>query len=164
MKINDEARAKLLETVSGLTDQELNEKPADDKWSIKQILEHLYVMESVIIKTIQSELQTGNYKKASDKPIERTIERSIKIKAPDFAQPSDDFKTLEELTSKLSATHDLLKMISETVPPENLDEKSYPHPVFGNMSLKQWIPFIGYHELRHIEQIEEVKAFLKRTT
>lgn len=26
------------------------------------------------------------------------------------------------------------------------------------MSLEQWIPFVGYHEVRHTEQIREIKA------
>ena len=161
MRINEDAREKLLAAVNGLTDKELNEKPADDKWSIKEILEHLCLIEGGIIKTIQSELLNGNPKEASHKPIESSLDRSIKIKAPKFAQPSDDFKTLKELKIKLSATHDLLRNITDTTPLEQLEKRAYLHPVFGEMSLKQWIPFIGYHELRHIEQIEEVEDSLK---
>lgn len=163
MRINEEAREKLLVAVNGLTDEELNVKPSVDKWSIKQILEHLYLIEGGIIKTIQLELQTGNHKETSLKPIESSIDRSIKVKAPNFAQPSDDFKTLKALKIKLSATHDLLKKITDTTPLEQLEKRAYSHPVFGELSLKQWIPFIGYHELRHVEQIEEVKDFLKNS-
>lgn len=163
MKINDEAREKLLASVNGLTDKELNEKPSEDKWSIKQILEHLHLIEGGIIKTIQWVLQNGTPKNTSEKPIEQSLDRSIAIEAPDFAQPSEDFKTLEELQNDLSATHDLLRTIVETVPVEELENKTSRHPVFGDMSLKQWIPFTGYHELRHIEQIEEIKDFLAKT-
>ena len=32
--------------------------------------------------------------------------------------------------------------------------------VFGDMNLKQWIEFVGYHEERHMEQIHEIKEKL----
>lgn len=161
MKINDEAREKLLNAVEGLTDEELNRKPSGDRWSIRQILEHLYLMEGGIAKTIQHQLAKDDGHKAPDKPIERTVDRSVKVEAPDFARPANDFVTLHELKEKLTQTHGLLSKIAETAPDELLEVKSFPHPVFGDMNLKQWIPFVGYHELRHINQIQEVKEALK---
>ncbi|MBO1912452.1 DinB family protein, partial [Microvirga sp. 3-52] len=148
--INDEAREQLLIEVNSLTDEELNWIPTDNRWSIRQVMEHLYLMESSISKTIKRQLFTGVQKQTSDKPIERTTDRSLKVEAPDFAQPGEVFATLDELKSKLSKSHSQLKTIANTVPEEELAAKSYPHPVFGDMSLKQWIPFVGYHELRHI--------------
>ena len=43
---------------------------------------------------------------------------------------------------------------------DELEAKGFNHPIFGLMSLKQWIPFVGYHEKRHILQIKEVKEKL----
>ena len=43
---------------------------------------------------------------------------------------------------------------------EALQKKAYPHPIFGLIRLDEWVPFIGYHEKRHLEQIEEIKAKL----
>ncbi|MDW0110566.1 DinB family protein [Sporosarcina aquimarina] len=157
MKVNDDAREKLLEEVAGLTDDEVNWKPSEDKWSVRQILEHLYLMEGGVAKTIQSQLGSGEHHSTSDKPIERTVDRTQKVEAPDFARPGDTFCKLEELKSKLNESHNGLQKIENTVPADQLEAKSYPHPVFGEMSLAQYIPFVGYHELRHIEQIQEVK-------
>lgn len=161
MKINDEARTKLLETVNGLSDEELNWKASEDKWSIRQVLEHLYLMEGGVAKTIQSQLTKEATSETADKPIERTVDRSTKVEAPDFAKPRDSFAAAAELKDKLKASHALLLQLEDTTPTEQLKERSYPHPVFGNMSLDQWIPFVGYHELRHIEQIQEVKEAMK---
>lgn len=161
MKINDEAREKLLQVIDGLTDEELNRKSSEDKWSIRQILEHLYVIEGGIAKTIKKQLANGDPHTTNDIPIKRIVDRSIKLEAPEFARPGEEFSTLRDLIDKLALTHELLGKIAETVPEEQLEEKSFPHPVFGEMSLKQWIPFVGYHELRHIEQILEVKEALQ---
>ncbi|WOV86753.1 DinB family protein [Sporosarcina oncorhynchi] len=157
MQINEEARVKLLDAFDGLSDEELNRLPTDGGWSIAQIIEHLYLMEGGIAKTIQHQLATGPTQETPKKPIDRTIDRSVKVDAPEFAVPKADFASSQELKAKLAASHGLLRQLAETVPAEQLESKAYPHPVFGDMSLKQWIPFVGYHELRHIEQLLETK-------
>ncbi|MFG6494793.1 DinB family protein [Fictibacillus sp. UD] len=160
MLINDKAREDLYNEVDGLSDEILNKKPSDHEWSIKQILEHLYLMEGGIGKTIAHQLKNGEAVNARSKPIEATINREIKVDAPEFAVPSDEFATLQELKMKLAATHQKLKEIDNTADEKELEEKGFPHPIFGNISLKQWIPFVGYHEQRHILQIKEVKEKL----
>ncbi|REB05568.1 DinB family protein [Sporosarcina sp. BI001-red] len=163
MKVNDEARAKLLQEVNYLTDEELNWKPSEDRWSVRQVLEHLYLMEGGIVQTIQNQLTKGEQHETATKPIERAVDRSTKVEVPDFARPGNTFCTLDELKEKLTASHKVLEQIESTVPKGQLEAKSYPHPVFGDMSLAQYIPFVGYHELRHIEQIQEVKESMKAT-
>lgn len=157
MEINDQARKELLAQVEKLSDETINQKPSENEWSIKQLLEHLYLMEGGITKTIQKQLASDEQNITTDKPIQLTVDRSTKVDAPDFAMPTDDYSTLDELKSKLSATHTALREVAESATEDQLAIKSYPHPVFGEMNLTQWIPFIGYHELRHIEQIKEVK-------
>lgn len=161
MKINEQAREELFAEINGLSDEDLNKKPAANGWSIKQVTEHIYLMEGAIAKTVQDQLVNGDKVNANDKPIELTKNRDQKVEAPDFARPSDDFKTLEELKQKLAFTHKSLEDIAEHADETLLSEKGYPHPVFGQMSLKQWIPFVGYHEMRHTEQIKEVKTELE---
>lgn len=160
MKINDQAREELYRQIDQLSDEQINKQPADSRWSIKQLLQHLYLMEGGVAKTIQSQLDSDKQSLAQDKPIELTVNRSTKVEAPAFAVPTEDFATLEELKAKLSATHEALRQLFENTTEEILEVKSYPHPVFGEMNLKQWIPFVGYHELRHIEQVKEVKEQL----
>lgn len=160
MDINKSAREQLLAEVGGISDEDLNRKPAENRWSIKQILEHLYLMEGAITKNIQGQLINGDSVNADDKPIELSVNRKKKVDAPEFAAPSDEFATAAELKQKLASTHQELMDLAETSDEKLLAERGFPHPVFKQLSLKQWIPFVGYHELRHIEQIKEVKAEL----
>jgi uncharacterized damage-inducible protein DinB len=160
MLINEEVRAQLLEEVATMSDADLNQKPTADKWSVRQVLEHLYLMEGGVAKIIKRQLSSGEIHTTSDKPIEKAVDRSIKVDVPDFAKPSEEYKSYAELLDNLSVTHMSLKTIEESATEEQLAEKTYLHPVFGEMSLKQWIPFVAYHELRHLEQIKEVKEAL----
>lgn len=160
MEINDQARKELLAQVEYLTDEVINRQPAEDRWSIKQILQHLYLMEGSVAKTIQIKLAAEDQNITIDKPIQLTVDRSNKIEAPDFVTPTLEYSTLHDLKSKLTATHSTLHDVAENATEDQLAVKSYPHPVFGEMNLTQWIPFVGYHEQRHIEQIKEVKQQL----
>ncbi|MFB4167016.1 DinB family protein [Virgibacillus sp. JSM 102003] len=160
MEINNQAREELLEIVKGISDEDLNRKPSENRWSMKQILEHLYLMEGAITKNIRSELAQGEVVNIADKPIELSVDRSRKVDAPEFVQPSESFATLEELKHKLEATHNGLSELACTADEKLLAEKGSVHPIFGKMNLKQWIPFVGYHEKRHTEQIKEVKEDL----
>lgn len=160
MQINEEARQELYNEVNGLSDEQLNKNPADDQWSVKQVMEHLFLMEGAITKTIIDQLENGEDVNADSKPIERAINRDKKLEASDFAQPSGDFATLDELKLKLTATHQGLVKVAEMADEKQLEAKGFQHPVFGQISLKQWIPFVGYHEKRHTLQIEEVKEKL----
>lgn len=160
MDVNEQARKELLEEVNGISDEDLNRKLADNKWSIKQVLEHLYLMEGVITKTIEGQLDNGKSVNAEEKPIELTQNRAKKVEAPDFARPSESYATLDELKQKLDKTHKQLMDLEKTSNKKLMSERGYPHPLFSDLSLKQWIPFVGYHELRHTEQIKEIKSAL----
>lgn len=160
MQINEEARHMLLAEINGISDADLNKKPASNQWSIKQVLEHLYLMEGAITKTIQDKLANGEVDIIEEKPIGLTINRDTKVIAPDFATPSEAFVALAELKQKLATTHRGLIELVNSAEISLLEQKAFPHPAFGMMSLKQWIPFIGWHEKRHILQIQEVKETL----
>ncbi|MBM7600255.1 putative damage-inducible protein DinB [Virgibacillus halotolerans] len=160
MEINEQARTELLNHVEGLSDEDLNKKPSADRWSVKQIMEHLYLMEGAITKTIKDQLISGEIEHVENKPIEHSINRDVKVEAPGFAVPGDDFLKSDDLKQRLAGTHEGLKELEKEADEEQLKAKAYPHPAFGKVSLKQWIPFVGYHELRHIEQIKEVKQEL----
>ncbi|KGR81987.1 DinB family protein [Lysinibacillus odysseyi] len=161
MDHNTEVRESLLKSVETLTDQQLNEVVAEGVWSIAQNLEHLYLMEMAIAKGIRhAQLQTES-KPAREKPIHLAVDRSTKVPAPSYLEPSTHFQTLEELKNKLAESREILVQTAEGLTEQDLTDKSFEHPVFGTLSIKQWIPFVGYHEERHLLQIKEVKQQLK---
>lgn len=160
MQVNEEARDALLKEVNGLSDEVINQKPAADQWSLKQVLEHLYLMEATVTRTVEKQLANGEAAEAKEKPIELTVNRKSKVDAPAYLVPSEDFSPLEDLKKKLAATHKGLSDLESNTSDQELEAKTFPHPAFGDLSLKQWIPFVGYHEMRHTEQVKEVKAQL----
>ena len=160
MTVNEKARQQLLKEIKEISDEDLNIKPTPDTWSIKQLLEHLYLMEATITKTIKKQLAFGEVSIVDEKPIQLAVNRSTKVEAPDYVLPSEEFSTRDSLKDKLALSHQELVEVALQTDDTKLLEKAFTHPIFGQLNLQQWIHFVGYHELRHIEQIKEVKETL----
>lgn len=160
MEHNDKIREELLESVSYLSDEQLNKKPEEATWSIMQNLEHLYLMERVVVQRMAKELKY-NPEPTSEVPIAMLLNRSKKIDAPDFLMPSNDFISLKEIKSKLEESREALIHFVSNTSEEDLTNRAMNHRLFGKLSLKQWVALIGYHEQRHLKQIEEVKEALQ---
>jgi len=156
----EDIRSDLLNSVSGLTNDDLNKRIEESRWTIMQVLDHLYLMERSLTKAIQSTLAKGEEQEVPSKPIHYTVDRSTKVDAPSFVVPTEESLTLQEMNDKLNASRIDLLTFLYTTSKEELQKKAYPHPIFGLIRLDEWVPFIGYHEKRHLEQIEELKAKL----
>jgi uncharacterized damage-inducible protein DinB len=160
MEENKRIREEVLQSVKHLSDEQLNKQIQERRWSIMQVLHHLYLIERSITHAMSSQLANGETKMAYEKPIHLAVNRTTKLKAPSFVEPSNEFITLEEITNKLSRSRETLTKVVSSADPLLLDQRAFPHPLFGELSLKQWIPLIGLHEKRHLAQIEELKEEL----
>jgi len=153
-------REEVLQSVSALSDDELNKVLKLSDWTIMQVLDHLYLMERSVVHVITDQLANGKTKTTSEKPIQYTTNRSTKVDAPSFVVPTNDFITLDKMKGKLAASREALVNVVNSAAPQLLTQRTYTHPAFGELSLHQWIPFVGLHEKRHLAQIEELKAHL----
>lgn len=84
-------------------------------------------------------LKHGESQPVEEKPIHLTVDRSKKVEAPDFARPDNRFFTRHELEEKLHQSRQRLRQITEQANPADLEAKSFPHPIFGPLNLKQWV-------------------------
>ena len=160
MANNITVREEVLLSVSSLSDEQLNKVVEKERWTIMQVLDHLFLMEQSVVHVISDQLANGIAKTTSEKPIQFTTDRSTKVDAPSFVIPSKDFITLDEMKTKLFASREALLNVVNSADQKRLEQRTYPHPAFGDLSLNQWIPFVGLHEKRHLAQIIELKTKL----
>ncbi|CDQ20518.1 DinB superfamily protein [Halobacillus karajensis] len=157
----DEKRKELLHFIEEASDQEASVKPEETRWSILEVLEHLYLMEQMIIYQINQTLKQEDKQKAIEKPIHRATNREYKVEAPESVRPNSEFQILHDAAEGLKKTCEATLLHIHNKDEETLKKRVFPHPSFGDMDLKQWIEFIGWHELRHLDQLKEVKASLQ---
>lgn len=154
-------RNRLLDEISGLSFEQLNNKPDEDTWSIAQVCHHLYLSESVFTQAIIYGLTKSNAKKAEPKPVQLAVDRTHKAKAPDMVVPSKDPLEFKKITELLNQSRNLfLEFYNQLEDKSILKEKSTKHPLFGYTPLDQWIELIYLHEERHIQQIKEIKSMI----
>jgi hypothetical protein len=159
MEHNKEIREKVLQSVKGLTDSQLNDAPSG-KWSIRQVLEHLYLLERLIVDQMSKVMLSDKETAIEDKPIHRILDRTYKFEAPSYVAPSSDFMTFSTIQEKLLKSRSALEAFLVHADEEKMLKRSIPNPVLGPLHLKQWVEFIGWHEKRHLAQIEEIKQEL----
>lgn len=157
---NNEIRRELLQEVEGLTDEQFNKNPSNGGWSPKQIFEHLVRMETVIATNIAREIKNPGSPKVRKKPITFTTNRLVKVEAPSYVAPTDEFKSKNEIKKELHDSRLFLLNVYESTTKDVLQDKSFKHPVFGCVPLIQWFPFVGLHEKRHLKQLKKTIKML----
>lgn len=155
------SRNQLIEEISGLDNQVINHKPSADSWSIAEICHHLFLSEGVFTEAIVDGLKKKSYKHIIQKNIYLASDLNKKFKAPKMVRPAKDpFKETDLLDKLFESRNHLLNVIFEQEDRSVFLRKKAKHPLFGDLSLDQWIELLSLHEQRHIEQIKNVKLHI----
>lgn len=164
---NDAVRAKLKETVAALDEQQLDARPEGEKWSVKQIVEHVAMVNDGVFRICSRLLskaeQAGQASKGfniSAQFVERAMSSAEeKLEAPEIVHPTAAAPIAESL-GRLDATTDALRTLREKFERFDGTEPRFPHPFFGDLSAQEWFVLSGAHEGRHLRQIRRIVAKL----
>ena len=156
----EEKRNELLAFVEEVSDEEARTKPDENSWSILEVLEHLYLMEQMIVHQMNQAIKRGDEQQVNEKPLHKTTNRDYKVEAPETLKPKGEFNTLKDAKKGLEHTREATYFLVHNKDKETLQNRAFPHPSFGDLNLEQWVEFIGWHELRHLDQMKEAKAHI----
>lgn len=155
--------SELLKTVNGLSEEQLNFKPAEGAWSIAECVEHIAISENNIFGAFEAAMKSeanpaiASDTKMSDEQVSGFIEsREKKVKTGKQFEPSGKFVNYE---GSLTAFKDKRKSNMEAVEgsQEDLRNHYFDFP-FGKLDAYQIILFMSGHTKRHTDQIKEVMA------
>ena len=155
-------RKLLLDQVAGLSEAQWKFKPADDKWSVAEVVEHLVLTEKGLLSMTQKVAQgpataTPPANKATDEAILKMVpNRDTKVKAPEMFVPTGRFGTGDPLVRQYKeARGATLDFVRETT----LDLRHHiSDSPLGPTDCLQWLLFISAHNERHLAQIAEIKS------
>ncbi|MBD0331087.1 MAG: DinB family protein [Chitinophagaceae bacterium] len=164
--VNDlkETKSDLIKSVRGLSEAQLNFKPAPEKWSVKECVQHLASAEYILWSMAEAALkQPADAEKRKDvkvtdeQLIKMVRDRSNKVKTSEPFEPQNaKWKTAEEALDALKDKRaDLIKYAKTTT--DDLRNHVVQLP-FGTIDTYQLLLMISSHSNRHTQQIEEVKA------
>lgn len=136
-------------------------RPAEDRWSVAEVLEHLAQTERAVTGLLTQLLERAAPRPAaeafSDDAFRRHVEmlgfldRTRKLQGP---QPTGKMSATDAW-GELDRTRPELIEVVERGAGLRLEDISYAHPFAGDLDLYQWIAFVGLHEGRHAGQIRE---------
>ncbi|MEW4059725.1 hypothetical protein CHH79_10065 [Bacillus siamensis] len=161
MSIFNEARQQTWEELKGLSDEEFNQKPAADEWSVREVLDHLKKIDESAQSLLSKQAKDAPFKKIEEKPMEFIEDRTNKRPAPSQLEPEQNRISVIEAKQELDTARQQLTAVISSLNEEDF-ERVLPHPVFQELTIRQWIDFIGHHEKRHINQIKEIKQKIEK--
>ena len=85
----------------------------------------------------------------------RVRHRGIRIEAPERVRPGGSLDIAAALAQLEAARAELLRAFA-AANRESLDVFTYPHPVFGPLTLRSWVSVTADHEARHSAQVVEI--------
>lgn len=153
-----EIRDRIIKEIISLSYDEFNSKVESDQWSIAQVCHHLFLVEKASTKGIAWGLKTNHQTTKEPRNVGVISDRTKKLKAPQIVEPDVEPFDVQQIIDLLNNSRNNLMEILNTVEDKSvLKELSVEHPVYGGLSLQEWIELIYLHEQRHIEQIHEIK-------
>lgn len=149
----------------GLSQPQFHFRPEPDRWSIAETAEHVIVAEAGSARLMRGRMIRNPTPPevlaatagADDRIERRLVVRDRRYPAPDFVLPEGRWSTPAAMEAAFTESRAAVVEFLETT---SLDLSAFaaPHPALGPLTGLQWAHFLVRHCLRHVEQIEEVKA------
>ena len=172
----DHARLYLQQTqagavgaTKGLSPEQWSFKPAPERWSIAEIVEHMVLVQDFVLGPVRQQLAKAPVPGSRDTArvdaivVNQLPDRTAKFQAPEFVQPTGRWtpagsmerllKNYAQFTDFLEKTPDLRQHAVDSPPLKAVSKGSYT-----TMDGYQWILAAAAHVERHTKQILEVKA------
>jgi hypothetical protein len=152
----------VLEATKGLSEAQWNFKPAPDKWSVAECVEHIAAAEDFIRGMVVDNVMKAP--PAPDRDLAKTDatvlnmvpSRATKVQAPEPLKPTNRFgspeASLKHFAESRVLTEDFLKKTPD------LRAHAVDSPLGLKLDAYEWVLYTAAHSERHTKQILEVKA------
>jgi hypothetical protein len=158
-------KKSVVDATRGLSDAQWNFKPAPDRWSIAEVMEHIAAAEDLIRGMDESQVMkspvitprdSAEVKQIDDRVIAQVPDRSQKKQAPEPLKPTNRFGSPEaaekHFLESRAETEDFLKNTPD------LRAHAVDSPMGAKLDGYEWVLLIAAHSERHTKQMLEVKA------
>ena len=139
----------LVDIIDGLSDEQIRRQIVTGKWSIFENIVHLQTYQHTFVDRVKKILENNN----------PTFPRYTAEADPEFLDNCG--KSTREIMHDMITVRKILAAEITTFPDTDF-VKTGIHPVFGQMTLTQWLNFFLLHEAHHLFTIFKLAAELKK--
>lgn len=156
LSILESGRGDFLEATANISPEQASRRPAPERWSVLECIEHVVVVEGRFLSWISSGTAITPDRN-TDKEIRLFTmirNRMTRVEAPEVVRPQGRFETLDAALAEFKAVRDhSVQTVQERG--DSLYSIGATHHRFGNMNGAEVIHLIDGHARRHAEQIRE---------
>ena len=156
----------VVDTVKGLTPEQMTFKPGPDRWSVAECIEHIAATEPMLFGLIQGKVLKTAPASEADRAkvagkdsgiVSMVTDRSKKFQAPGELRPTGRWTGKDAL---LKAFEDARGKTIEWAKTTKDDLRAHvmSGPGGGEMDGFQWMMYLSGHTRRHLAQIKEVMS------
>ena len=167
----DATRVTLNTTVDAVPASIREIRPAPDRWSVAEVLEHLARVEEQLTRLLTAKLSEAKSSGLLGPEVEtspvvgrldaaRVLDRSHRITSSEGVRPRGEMDSAASRVA-LERSRATLRELVAAYDGLSLAAFTFPHPVLGVIDGYQWLAFIGTHEVRHANQIREIAESLE---
>lgn len=160
---------RIAEVTNGLSEAQWRFKPAPDRWSIAENLEHMVTIEARVLGPIREQLAVApppppeqDFRFVDALLIEKVPDRTERVNPPGLPQPTGTW-TIEYALSQVRRNYERLSDFVESTPDlreHAVESAPLKHLTKGELQVMdayQWALLVTLHDERHVRQILEVK-------
>jgi len=162
LRLLSASRKKLLESAEGLTDEQARMRPAEDRWTVLECVEHVGLVEDVMFSAVTTKMapeEAPADRSREQEIIRRATNRSQKIGAPETVRPGGKFATLSEALEHFERSRARTIEYVESCD-SDLRSVAAAHPVLGKATGQEFMLILALHPARHALQILELREAL----
>lgn len=150
--------------IEDINEAQWNWKAALDRWSVGQTAEHIVLAEVALFAAVQRAIQNSadlGWEAATagkTELLERAIvDRSHKALSPERLTPQG-LSRAKAIRRFKEVRANTIRFADETQIPLKQHTAEHPFPIFKTLNAYQWLLYIPLHNLRHNQQIAEIRA------
>ncbi len=143
-------------------------RPAPDRWSVAEVLEHVARVERSVLRACEQQFAAARESGLPDEsdttsiretmPPERVANRDRPLVSPERLLPKGN--DADAAWAQVEAARDRLREFTVSCDGLALSQVGFPHPALGPLNLYQWLLFSAGHHARHAAQIREIAGQL----
>ena len=154
----------VLDATKGLSAAQWNFKPAPDRWSLAELIEHLAAAEDMLRGVTQEQIMKSpavpvrsaeEIKKSDEIVLTMVPDRSHKVQAPEPLKPTNRFGSPEEAQKHFMESRAATEEYLKSTPGLRAHLGDSP---LGKLDGYEFVLFTAAHSERHTKQMLEVKA------
>jgi hypothetical protein len=153
----EDSREKWLAAVQGIGEQDALFSPGEGQWNILQVAEHVATAERQMLTMWKKLSAPGTAPREKDGMIVSAQgDRNKKNPAPERSVPTGRFQSLKDAVAAFVENREATMAALNEV--EDFRGKVVEHPLAGVCDGYQLFLIMALHPVRHVFQVEEIKA------